>query len=147
LATPIIRMDDTQLQVGLAKEPEREAEALGLFQERGSLLTMAEMRLFVPVGKTGFLRESITRRFTQFGFSVYPTMPYSEAVDKGTGPHVIFPSKAKVLRWTNELGAVFYAKYVKHPGFPGRFYVQRTLEAVRDRLVDLSKQIWRQLHG
>jgi len=141
MAKPIIRVDDTKLQSWLRQEPERQAESLRLFQDEGSLLVMAEMRQKVPF-RTGFLRESITMYITPSGFTVYPTAPYTEAVEKGVGPRTIFPVRAKVLRFETETGAVIFAKYVKHPGFPGRFFVRKTAEAVRERLANLVRSIF-----
>jgi hypothetical protein len=140
MGTPIIRVDDTKLQSWLRQEPEREAESLRLFQEEGSLLVMAEMRQQVPI-RTGFLRESITTNLTPQGFTVYPSAPYAKAVEEGVGPHTIFPVRAKVLRFETEAGAIIFTKYVKHPGFPGRFFVRRTAEIVRERLAELMRQI------
>jgi len=145
MVKPVLRVDDTKLQSWLSHEPEREAESLRLFQEEGSILVMAEMRQQVPI-RTGFLRESITTRITPAGFTVEPTAPYALAVEKGTGPHTIFPVRAKVLRFETEAGAIIFARYMKHPGFPGRFFVKRTAEAVRERLRELAENILRRLY-
>jgi len=141
MAKPVVRVDDTKLQSWLRQEPEREAESLRLFQEEGSLFVMAEMRQQVPI-RTGFLRESITTTITPYGFTVYPSASYAAAVEKGVGPRTIFPVTAKVLRFETEAGAVIFTKYVKHPGFLGRFFVKRTAEAVRERLAELMRQIF-----
>lgn len=141
-----VRVDDSRLQTFVKEEPAKEEEVLRLFQELGSQLVMQTMRLFVPI-RSGFLRESITTSMTPQGFTVYPSAKYAKFVDQGTGPHMIFPRQAKVLRFETPGGGVVFAKHVFHPGFPGRFFVQRTAEVVREELRDLLEQIWRQLHG
>jgi hypothetical protein len=141
VAKPVIRVDDTKLQSWLRDEDLREDESLRLFQTEGSRLVEAQMRLFVPV-RTGFLRESITTYMTGDEFTVYPSAPYAAAVEKGVGPHTIFPVRAKVLRFETELGVVIFARHVKYPGFSGRWFVRRTAEAVRERLADLVRSIF-----
>jgi hypothetical protein len=131
--TAVVRAHDEQLQAYVRDESRRQGEILSQFQEEGSLLTMEHMRFFVPI-KRGFLRESIDREFTQRGFVVFPRASYAEAVDKGTAPHMIFARKGRFLRFETVSGGVIFARHVHHPGFPGRFFVRRTAEAVRERL-------------
>ena len=127
----------------LKGEPERQAQVLNLWKQQGSEETMGFMRGIVPV-KTGFLRESITRRTTPKRFLVYATAPYAKYVDQGTEPHVIFPRGASVLRWFGPLGAPIFAKYVFHPGTAGHHFVQRTKDAMRQVLKQLYLAIWRE---
>lgn len=141
MAKPVLRVDDAKLQSWLRDEDLREDESLRLFQAEGSRLVEEQMRLFVPIRK-GFLRESITTYMTRDGFAVYPAAPYAAAVEKGVAPHTIFPVRASVLRFETASGAIIFAKHVKHPGFPGRWYVRRTAEAVRERLSELMRQIF-----
>jgi len=143
---PIIRVDDTKLQSWLRDQDIRSEESLRFFQDEGSQLVMTEMRQQAPI-KRGFLRESITTYMTGDGFTVYPAAPYAVAVEKGVGPRTIFPVRARVLRFETEAGAVIFARYVKHPGFPGRFFVRATAEAVRQQLRDLVESILRRLYG
>jgi len=146
MAKPILRVDDTKLQSWLRQESEREVESLQLFQSEGSALVMTEMRRQAPF-RSGFLRESIVATMTPAGFSVYPTAPYARAVEEGVGPHMIFPVRAKALRFEVEEGVPIFAKYVQHPGFAGRFFVRRTAEAVRERLAELMREILRRVYG
>lgn len=141
MSAPIIRVDDAKLQSWLRDEDLRNEESLRLFQTEGSRLVELQMRLFAPI-RTGFLRESITTYMTGDGFTVYPSAPYAVAVEKGVEPHSIFPVRASVLRFETASGAIIFAKHVKHPGFPGRWYVRRTAEAVRERLSELMRQIF-----
>lgn len=143
---PIIRVDDSQFQTWLAKEPERETEILRLFQQEGSLLVIAEMQQQVPI-RSGFLRESFASHETPNGFTVYSTASYAKYVDQGTKPHTIFPRQAKVLRFILPSGGVVFAKYVKHPGSLGQFFVRKTVDAVRGRLAELARELWRRIYG
>ena len=127
----------------LKEEPERQAQVLSLWKEQGGEETKGFMRGLVPV-KTGFLRESITRRTTPKGFLVYAAAPYAKFVDQGTAPHAIFPIGASVLRWFGPLGAPIFAKNVFHPGTMGHHFVQRTKEAMRQVLKQLYLAIWRE---
>lgn len=43
---------------------------------------------------------------------------YADAVEAGTGPHVITPKRARVLRFTSR-GAVVFTRRVNHPGTKG----------------------------
>lgn len=143
----VIRVRDEQLQSWLAKDPERSENAIRFFQTEGSPIVMTEMRRQAPLGKTGFLRESVDSRMTPKGFTVWPRADYAEAVDKGTRPHEIVPRVAKALRWFGPYGNPIFAMRVKHPGFKGRFFIRRTRELVRTPLRELLKDIWRRLLG
>ncbi len=127
----------------LKEEPERQTIVLGLWREEGSQETMMFMRGAVPF-KTGFLRESITRRTTPKGFLVYATAPYAKFVDQGTSPHAIFPKATSVLRWFGTLGNPIFAKHAFHPGTKGSHFVSRTKEAMRQVLEQLYLSIWRE---
>ena len=133
----------SQVHAFLKEEPERQAQVLSLWKEQGGEETKGFMRGLVPV-KTGFLRESITRRTTPKGFLVYATMPYAKFVDQGTAPHAIFPRDASVLRWFGPLGNPIFAKNVFHPGTKGQHFVQRTKEAMQQVLKQLYLAIWRE---
>jgi hypothetical protein len=105
------------------------------------------------------MRESITGVDTPDGFMVYPAHPAADYVERGTAPHMIYPRgytvtptkgfigqlfikpRGGILHWKNEWGADIFAKHVHHPGFPGRFFVQRTFEAVRLELQRLYAEI------
>jgi len=143
-----VKVDVTSpvLEAFLTKAATSEPEILRQFQQEGSRLVMEEMRRVVPV-RRGFLRESITAAFSPDGFIVYPTAKYAEFVEKGIGPHTIFPVRAKVLRFETVWGEVIFARHVKHPGFPGRFFVKRTLEAVKYNLRQLLQDIVERVLG
>jgi hypothetical protein len=57
---------------------------------------------------------------------------YAEWVVYGARPHLIFPKKAKALRWFGPRGNPIFAKFVRHPGYIGDNYVTRAaVEAIR----------------
>jgi hypothetical protein len=139
-------MDDSQIREYLMREKMRESEALRLFQDEGSRLTVEEMRGIVPL-KTGFLRESITSSPTPSGFTVYPTARYAGFVDKGTSPHTIFPSGARALRFETAWGGVIFAKHVQHPGTRPTFFIQRTADAVIPKLAEQLRSILERVYS
>ena len=141
----VLRVDTGPLRGFVESEPERMSEALRMFTDEGSILAMDELRANVPI-RSGFLRESVTRQILPDGFTVYPTASYAGFVDQGTGPHTIFPRSGKVLAFTNQWGATVFARHVHHPGFSGRFFIQRTAENLRFRLTDLWYSILERLH-
>jgi hypothetical protein len=48
----------------------------------------------------------------------------------GTEPHVIYPSRRKVLRFIQN-GQVRFARKVNHPGTTGSFFLTRALDVLR----------------
>jgi hypothetical protein len=159
-----LESDSAHLEAWLSDRAERQPEVVRAWKDEGKLLVMQEMRARVPV-RTGFLRESITAADAPDGFMVYPTAPYAAHVEYGTRPHTIFPRgytvipakgflgelilpvKGGVLHWTNEWGADIFAAHVHHPGFPGRFFVQRTFEFVSVELRRLYAEIVERILG
>lgn len=141
-----VETNSPQLEAWFTEAANKQPEILCAWKEGGKRLVMEEMRGRTPVRK-GFLRESITAAETPDGFIVYPRAKYAGFVEKGTGPHMIFPSKAKVLRWTDQWGAEIFARHVHHPGFPGRFFVQKTFDAVKLELGRLYAEIVERVLG
>ena len=100
-----------------------------------------EMRTRAPV-RTGRLRDSIrVVRMGQVRF-VGPTVPYAPYVEFGTRPHIIRPRRARALRFEVE-GRTVFAMYARHPGFRGRFFVRRSIEAVVREIPDLFGEVFR----
>lgn len=137
----MLRVRATQLQAFVKELGPRGEQLLTDFKERGSLLVTKEMRFQAPMGPTGFLRESIDRRITPKGFTVWPRAKYAIFVEEGTRPHMIFPRRAKVLRWYGPYGNPIFAKYVKHPGTKGRFFVRKTKLVTVGRLWELANNL------
>jgi hypothetical protein len=138
-----VRAQYSRVQAYLKAAPERGAEIGRLWRDQGSDVTVGFMQGIVPV-KTGFLRDSVTAKFTANGFSVFPTAPYAKFVDQPTKPHRIFPSNAKVLRWFGEGGSPIFSAFVQHPGTKGSFFIKRTKDGVKQVLKQLYVMIWRE---
>ena len=100
-----------------------------------------ETRTRAPV-RTGRLRDSIrVVRVGQARF-VGPTVPYAPYVEFGVRLHMIRPCRARTLRF--EVGGrTVFATYVRHPGFSGRFFVRRSVEAVVREIPGLFGEVFR----
>jgi hypothetical protein len=140
-------VDSTRLESLVGGVAARQGLVFGEWQRQGSVEAERVLRANTPV-RTGFLRDSIVAQLTPSGFTVYPTASYASAVEHGTGPHTIFPSHAKVLcfrigklGWAFGEGAIF-ARRVEHPGFAGRFFIHKSREEIRERLIALYRLIW-----
>jgi len=97
---------------------------------------------YAPV-RTGFLRRNIIWRVEGLTGRVVSQAPYSAFVEFGTRPHMIFPRRARALRF--EVGGqVVFARYVRHPGTRGQFFMRR---ALYDALNRLSEFVRARLHG
>jgi len=131
-----IRVDKTQLETFTRLFPEKQAKILEAWKEEGSRATVEAMRNRVPI-RTGYLRESITRKLTPKGFTVTPTAPYASFVDQGTKPHTIYPVNAKVLMWHGPYGEAVFSRIVHHPGSAGRFFMRDT----REEMAPVLKQM------
>lgn len=56
-------------------------------------------------------------------------VPYARMHEEGTDPHVIFPKRAKALRWMVGGKAVF-ARRVNHPGTKPRLYMKGSMDRI-----------------
>jgi hypothetical protein len=93
--------------------------------------------------RTGFLRRNIKWSVEGLTGRVISQAPYSAYVEFGTRPHMIFPRRARALRF--EVGGrTIFARYVHHPGMRGQFYMRRALQ---DALAKLSDFLRARLHG
>lgn len=98
----------------------------------------ADLRRTGPVD-TGDLARSTTVTHTQSRNRVRWTaevgVPYAEAQAFGARPHVIFPRKAKALRfYWGKAGGVVYFRKVNHPGNPANPWWDRLLKEQPRRL-------------
>lgn len=69
---------------------------------------------------------------------------YASYVEDGTKPHKIVARNAQSLRWTDEGGAVHFARSVNHPGtkpnpFMGPAYLKAERALERDALVAIER--------
>lgn len=78
---------------------------------------------------TGDLSNSIIVVRQGYGWAVIADTDYALFVHQGTGPHLIVPRNAKVLRFEVDGTAVFAGK-VKHPGTEAQPWLLRALEQV-----------------
>lgn len=99
--------------------------------------------------KTGKLlagvKTEVTQSKTKINGRVYISaadVPYAEAQEEGvvTPPHMIFPSKAKVLAFVGRTGDKVFAAYVLHPGgqIPAHHFMK---EAYQKMAPEISKGI------
>lgn len=115
------------------------------FLEEAGGITADQMRDNAPV-KTGALWSSIRIDVGPKSVRVYPTVPYAPFVERGTGPHIIRPVTAQALHFFIN-GEEVFAKEVHHPGFPGRFFIRKTRDELKQRIVDLAAHYVMDLFG
>ena len=90
--------------------------------------------------KTGALQRSIKWNYRPIVTEVYPTVDYAIPVHDGSKPHLIRPSRAKVLRFKTKSGKIVYTKLVNHPGNKPNKFVERTANRVEPKINDLFKK-------
>lgn len=108
-------------------------------------LSADALRSNTPV-RTGTMLSSIVIDVGPQSVRVYPTVPYTPFVEFGTSPHIIRPVNASALHFFIG-GEEVFAKEVMHPGFPGRFFIKRTRDEIKDEVVDLAKMYVLDLFG
>jgi hypothetical protein len=70
------------------------------------------------------------------------TVPYWRFVEAGVKPHEVYPKHPQgVLAFKTKSGEAVFARYVKHPGFAGKFFVKAAGLTVQPKLHELSKRI------
>ena len=83
--------------------------------------------------RTGALRASIHMRHSRDPRGQYvkigSSLPYARMHHEGTKPHMIYPRKAKQLRFVKR-GQVIYASAVRHPGTKANKYLTNPMRAV-----------------
>lgn len=100
-------------------------EIFEVLKVESSLKGAEIMREEVPV-RRGLLRDSIRIIRLPDGFRVLPTIYYAGIVLAGAPPHMILPRKGRYLRFITKEGIPVVARKVKHPGYPGNPYIDRT---------------------
>ncbi|MFQ6080746.1 MAG: HK97 gp10 family phage protein [Candidatus Bathyarchaeia archaeon] len=139
-----VNVDTDRFLRWFQKEPGRAEEMRRLFQYHGGQMVLQEMKRQAPE-RTGFLKATITTELTPEGFTVYPGASYAPIVEGGSRPHEILARFAKALAFPWK-GKLRFFKRVRHPGSPGRRFVERTSEIVEPKLFDLMRRLWRELH-
>lgn len=114
-----------ELREAFKKSPQiTDKELQKATKDAGKFILSAE-KSEVPI-KTGQLRRSITLEYKPITASIYPTVKYAVPVHEGSRPHVILPTKSKVLRF--RVGNKWiYARKVNHPGNKPNKFVERTV--------------------
>ena len=83
--------------------------------------------------RSGYLAQSIRKEVSETDAKVYPTAEYAKVVEKGSGPHVIYPARSSVLAFeAGMLGGVVFCKRVNHPGSRANPFVALTATETRD---------------
>lgn len=100
-------------------------------RDKGNQITFLAKTL---VGvRTGALRASIHMRHLRDTRGQYvqvgSTLPYARMHHEGTRPHMIYPKRAKVLRFVRR-GQVVYAHAVRHPGTKANKYLTQAMRTV-----------------
>ena len=101
-------------------------------RKKGKLVELAAKR---QVGvRTGALRSSIHMRHGRDVRGQYVMvglkLPYAKMHHEGTRPHMIFPNKASILRFSKR-GQVIYAHAVAHPGTRANKYLTDNLKLIK----------------
>lgn len=83
--------------------------------------------------RTGALRSSIHMRHSRDPRGQYvkigSELPYAKMHHEGTRPHMIYPKKAQILKFTTK-GRVVYAHSVRHPGTRANKYLTTPMRQV-----------------
>lgn len=83
--------------------------------------------------RTGALRASIHMRHSRDPRGQYvkigSTLPYARMHHEGTRPHMIYPKKAQILKFTTK-GKTVYAHSVRHPGTRANKYLTTPMRQV-----------------
>ena len=105
----------------------------------GAQIVQPEMANQVPV-RTGYLRASIDSVVSENTSITSTHAFYALFVDQGTKAHWIEAHRSGFLRWEDSSGVHFRRK-VFHPGFSGRQFVAKTVEASIDKIRDMINRI------
>jgi phage gpG-like protein len=99
-------------------------------------LSESVMRKCAPV-RTGALRRSISAERSGNEVLVGPSVFYAEFADLGVRPHMIYGQP--VLHWDDA-----FARQVRHPGYPGSFFIERSEEILTPQIEDLAETFLKQ---
>jgi hypothetical protein len=95
--------------------------------------------------RTGWLRQSVVTEVRgERTVLTYPIALYAPFVDQGTKPHIIFPRFRQALHFYIG-GKGIFATYVRHPGFAGRHFIDKTKEQMKEKLRVFVINFWKEL--
>lgn len=89
---------------------------------------------------TGTLQRSIKMTYRPIMVEIEPIAGYAGYVVTGTRPHLIYPTRAKALRFMGKDGKYHYAKIVKHTGTRANDFVGRTVVLAQKPVNDLFQK-------
>ncbi|MEM4497309.1 MAG: HK97 gp10 family phage protein [Nitrososphaerota archaeon] len=126
--------------------PEKFDEVCDALLERTAKVLCDEVANLSPV-RTGRLMASWAYvKISAAEYVVGSTVEYAPYVAFGTRPHVIYPVRAKALRFEVD-GEVVYAKYVHHPGTQPNPFIFDAIRLVRNRFKSFARNIIKNLLG
>jgi HK97 gp10 family phage protein len=96
--------------------------------------------------KTGKLAGSIVKDVSEDEASISALASYAVYVEKGTAPHEIRPVNASVLAFEAGGGVVF-TRLVRHPGAKPNPFMERAVEAAREKVEETFAELWLELIG
>jgi hypothetical protein len=124
-----------ELQANFKKFPQiADKELQTATKEAGKRILQTEKEE-VPV-KTATLKRSITFDYRPIQASIFPTVKYALPLHDGSKPHTIVPSKKRVLAFKSG-GKMIFTRKVKHPGYKGNRFVERTVKKTSGKVNDL----------
>ena len=94
--------------------------------------------------RTGKLAGSIVKEVSEGEASISALASYAVYVEKGTAPHEIRPVNASVLAFEAGGGVVF-TRLVRHPGTKPTPFMQRAVEAAREKVDETFAELWLEL--
>jgi HK97 gp10 family phage protein len=93
--------------------------------------------------KKGHLSQSIVKEIDEDGnATLRASASYAVYVEKGTAPHEIRPANASVLAFQAMGGEMVFTKLVRHPGTPPNPFMQRAVEAAREKVEETFAELW-----
>jgi HK97 gp10 family phage protein len=96
--------------------------------------------------RTGKLAGSIVKDVSEDESSISALASYAIFVMKGTASHEIRPVNASVLAFQAGGGVVF-TRLVRHPGTKPNPFMQRAVEAAREKVGEAFAELWLELIG
>ena len=94
--------------------------------------------------RTGKLAGSIVKDVSEDEASISALASYAVYVEKGTAPNEIRPVNASVLAFEAGGGVVF-TRLVRHPGTKPTPFMQRAVEAAREKVEETFAELWLEL--
>ena len=94
--------------------------------------------------KTGYLAGSIVKEMEEGEAYLKAMANYAVYVEKGTAPHEIRPVNASVLAFEVN-GKMVFSSLVNHPGTKPNPFMQRAVEAAREKVEEIFAELWTEL--